>query len=310
MARLNVRNVDLNLLLAFDALMTEGNVSRAAAQVCVSQPAMSRSLKQLRAIFGDELFRRTVDGMLPTPRAVELARLVRPGLELIANALDMKGQFDPSTAKRQFVIAMPDMAEHLALPRIVRRIQSMAPGIDIAVINAGNRDGITKVEAGRAEFAIGVYDYLPPAIMSVNLLAIKEVCIADRTNRELKDGILDVKRFLSLPHVATAVNEDHGIPIDTVLETLGMTRRIALSVPHFLSVPRLILGTAMIAVVAEPMLQAAAERDSLISYPIPIQMPPVMGKVIWHQRYRDDGGHQWFLKQIVASFPLNIAETP
>jgi LysR family transcriptional regulator, mexEF-oprN operon transcriptional activator len=299
--RLNVLNVDLNLLVAFDALITEGNVTRAAARICVSQPAMSRSLKQLRAIFNDELFQRTHTGMIPTPRAVQMSRLIRPALQSIADAIGMKEAFDPTTVKRRFVIAMPDVAAHLAMPDIVRRVQRLAPGIDIAIINAGNRDAITKVETGQAEFALGVYDHLPIGIVSSNLRPLKEVCIADRGNALLIDGILDIDRFLALPHVSTAVNDDHGIPIDTVLETLGMKRRIALSVPHFVSIPRLVLGTSMIGVVTEELLHGATERDLLRAFPIPLPMPAVMAKIIWHQRDKNDRGHQWLLKQILAS---------
>lgn len=301
MKRLNLVNIDLNLLVAFDALVVEGSVSRAANRVGVSQPAMSRSLKQLRGLFGDALFRRTSDGMVPTPRAVELARQIRPNLESIAAALGQRVLFDPATAVRRFVIAMPDMAAVLALPPIVRKLNAVAPSIDLAIINTGNRESLHKVENGQAEMALGVYEQLLTGIRSTNLRKLREVCIADPMNPMLQDAKLDLDAFLSLPHVAVSMNEDFGTPIDTVLETLGHRRRIAVATPFFVSVPRLVKGTSMIAVVVEDLLQTLPESEHLTRFPVPVALEPVMSKLIWHARSDEDPGHTWLRSIITES---------
>ncbi len=304
MKRLNLLNIDLNLLVAFDALVIEGSVSRAANRVGVSQPAMSRSLKQLRDMFGDVLFRRTSDGMVPTPRAAELARQIRPNLENIAAALGQRMVFNPVTAVRRFVIAMPDMAAALALPSIVRKLNAVAPGIDLTIVNTGNRESLHKVECGQAEMALGVYEQLLSGIRSTNLRTLREICIADPANPMLQNGEMDLKAFLSSSHVAVSMNEDFGTPIDTVLETLGHRRRIAVATPFFVSVPRLVNGTSMIAVVVEELLNTLPETEHLMRFPVPVALEPVMSKLIWHARSDEDPGHSWLRDIIVRSASL------
>jgi|GEM_PF-6765453 len=161
MQRLNLLNLDLNLLVALDALVQEESVSRAASRIGMTQPAMSRTLRQLHELFGDELLRRTSDGMKPTPRAVTLAQAIRPNLENIAAAIGQRLSFDPATASRRFVLALPDLAARLALPRVVKQISAQAPGIELAIITTVNHDALHKLETGQAELALGVYDHLP-----------------------------------------------------------------------------------------------------------------------------------------------------
>lgn len=298
MQRLNLLNVDLNLLVAFDALVVEGSVSRAASRIGVSQPAMSRSLKQLRELFGDVLFRRTSDGMLPTPRAVELARLLRPSLENISSTLSQKLEFNPAKAERKFVLAMPDMAATLVLPTLCRELNRTAPGIELRIISAGNREAMAKVENGQAEFALGVYEHLSSSVCSENMLPLREVCIADPGNNALVSANCDLDSFLSLPHVAVSINDDFGTPVDTLLATLGLQRQIVYTTPFFTSVPRMVVGTSLVAVVAEALLQTMPESAMLMHFPVPLPLDPVMSKLIWHKRWDGDPGHEWFRRQI------------
>lgn len=294
MSRPSLLNIDLNLLVAFDALVSEGHVSRAAAQIGVSQPAMSRALKQLRTIFGDALFCRTNEGMIPTPRAIELARQIRPGLDMIDDALRQKADFVPAKARRRFFIATTDMGAYLALPQIQRRVRQVAPQVEMVVINTGNSEALAKAENGQVDFALGTFDYLPPTMDSSNLRGLREVCIADADNPHIGKEGLTLDLFLSLPHVAVRMAGDHGIPVDFILETLGHKRPIALTVPHFLPVPELVLGTDMIAVVVEDLLDKLPASERLARYEVPIPLDPVMGRVAWHRRSTDDPGHRWF----------------
>jgi LysR family transcriptional regulator, mexEF-oprN operon transcriptional activator len=293
MSRPNLLNIDLNLLVAFEALVTEGHVSRAAAQIGVSQPAMSRSLKQLRGIFGDTLFCRTKEGMMPTPMAIELARQIHPGLEMINNALRQKAEFVPAEARRRFFIATTDMATYLALPLILRRLRKEAPYIEIVVLNTSNSEAVSKADSGQADFAIGTYDYLPPTFDSINLRSLREVCVADPNHPLITGDTISLEQFLSLPHVVVRVPGDHGMPIDIVLETHGYKRPIVLTVPHFLAVPELVLGTDAIAVVVEDLLNVLPAGRELARFEVPVPLEPVMGRMAWHRRSQDDPGHRW-----------------
>lgn len=306
MKRLNLLNVDLNLMVAFDALVIEGNVTRAAARVGISQPAMSRSLRHLRELFGDELFARKSDGMVPTPRAIELARQIRPSLESIAAALGERVEFDPAEATRRFVFAMPDMAATVVLPNILKLVQERAPLVEISVVNAGNSESISRVMNGQAEFGFGVYEYLPPKVGSHNLMPLKEICIADPANPVLARHGMSMETFLQLPHIAISMDRDRdrGIPVETLLNTMGVQRHIALTTPFFDSVPRLVLGTPLVAIVVERLLDQLAEAQCVARYEIPFQTTTLMAKLIWHQRAEEDPGHIWMRNLIAEAAEL------
>lgn len=293
MNRPDLRHIDLNLLVAFDALVVEGNVSRAASRVGISQPAMSRSLQQLRRLFDDTLFRRTPNGMVPTPQAVELARQIQPALEQITSALGQQIAFDPASAKRRFVIGMPDMPAALALPPIVRALTREAPHIDLQIISIGNQESVAAIEHGHAELALGVYKHLPRDIRHVNLKSMPAVCVADPDNPLLQGRTLDLPTFLSLPHITVATKEDQGTPVDSMLEMLGLDRRVVVSTPFFVSIPSMILGTSMVAVVIDELLDLMPESQALARYPIPLPVQSVMLRLIWHARSDTDAGHRW-----------------
>ncbi|MBB4860298.1 DNA-binding transcriptional LysR family regulator [Novosphingobium chloroacetimidivorans] len=289
----NLLNIDLNLLVAFDAMMVENHVSRAAARIGISQPTMSRSLQSLREIFGDVLFERTKEGIRPTPRARDLDRLIRPGLEVIERAIGQKSAFDPAFVKRRFVFAMTDMASYLVVPPVMRALRRLAPSIDIEVRNASPQKALEMAESGTVEFAVGTFDYVPSTIKTLNLQPLQEICIADEANPFLQSCVLDLDLFLSLPHVAVSMEGQHGTPIDIAIETLGYQRRIALTVPHFLAVPSAVVGTDMLAVVVESLLDRLPERSLVKRCKLPLPFEPVMGRIAWHRRFDFDAGHQW-----------------
>ncbi|HWU65327.1 MAG TPA: LysR family transcriptional regulator [Ensifer sp.] len=305
MQRLNLLNIDLNLLVALDALVEEENVSRAAARIGVTQPAMSRTLRQLRELFGDELLRRTTLGMKPTPKAMMLAQAIRPNLENIAAAIGQRLKFDPATASRRFVLALPDQAARLALPRVVKQISAQAPGVELAIVTTVNRDALHKLETGQAELAMGVYDHLPRTLRAHNRRALREVCVADPANPLIRNGVLDLETFLALPHVAVTMAENEGTPLDTTLETLGLRRRIVITTPYYSCVPSLVCGTQNLAVVVEDLLDVLPERKSLARFPIPITVEPVMSKMVWHARSDEDLGHTWLRNLFINSTPVS-----
>lgn len=306
----NLLNIDLNLLIAFDAMIVENHVSRAALRIGVSQPTMSRSLQSLREIFGDVLFERTNEGMKPTPRALELDRLIRPGLEIIGSAIGQKAEFDPAFVQRRFVFAMTDMASYLVMPLVMSALRQVAPFIDIEVREGGPQKALEMVESGTVEFAIGTFEYVPSTIKTANLEPLKEICIVDAANPYLRKRNLDLELFLSLPHAAVAMGGQHGIPIDVALETLGYQRRIALTLPHFLSVPRSVIGTDMLAVVVEALLDRLPERSLVSRYELPLPFEPVMGRMAWHRRLDPDPGHRWLRELIERTIRDRPADKP
>ena len=149
------------------------------------------------------------------------------------------------------------------------------------------------MESGQAEIGIGVYEHLPPAVRSCNLRPLREVCVIDPQHPVLRHDELSLEGFLSLSHVAVTMSGDFGTPVDTMLETLGLRRRIAVMTPYFDCVPDLVRGTNLTAVVVEELLDASPEGRALVRRAVPLPLEPVMSKMIWHARADDDPGHAW-----------------
>jgi DNA-binding transcriptional LysR family regulator len=301
MRPINLAAFDLNLLVAFEALFEERHVSRAGAKIGLSQPSMSHALSRLREIFEDELFTRGPGGMLPTARAVELAQHILPGIGQLRAALNERGEFNAKKSERRFVIGLNDLGSFSVLPRLAPRVRALAPGISLTVINVGARDALEKLISGEVELACGVFSDLPPGVDSCKIASMETVCLSDRRNPRLDGRALDLQAFLELPHVQVAVNADPGIQIDAELAALSLRRRVTLVVPHFLVVPRAVVGTDMIGVFDAKTLRALGHWPHLRTDPLPLLLPEPGVSAIWHRRSASDPGHRWLRELLAAS---------
>jgi len=155
------RNLDLNLLLVFHALLKERNVTRAAQRLFVGQPALSGALKRLRAAFDDELFVRTSHGMEPTPRALELARAIDPLLLSLQQAFHKRPSFDPATTERVFRVGLSDALEVAVMPGLMQRLSAVAPGVRLITHLTDRTRASTMLDAGELELAVGVFLEVP-----------------------------------------------------------------------------------------------------------------------------------------------------
>ena len=155
----NLSRLDLNLLVAFDALLTERSVTRAAARIGIGQSAMSHTLARLRALFGDELLTRGAEGMRPTPRALELADPVRVTLSQIQAALLQREAFEPSTASRDFRIGLADSIEVAVLPTLIPHLRRTAPGVALRLRSIDRISILEELDAGRLDLGIGAFPH-------------------------------------------------------------------------------------------------------------------------------------------------------
>src|SRR5690606_5039710 len=167
---INFRTFDLNLLRVFDAVMREGNLTRAAAQLAITQPAASNALRRLRDTLGDELFVRAAHGLEPTPYALAIWPAVSGALERLRGAL-APPEFEPASANRSFVLAMADATATLLMPPLVRRIQRDAPGVSLRVLPLTTRDPRNALETTDIDLAVG---FFPQAIRAVTLHAMEQ----------------------------------------------------------------------------------------------------------------------------------------
>lgn len=291
MAPPRLASVDLNLLIALDVLLRERNVTRAAARLGLSQSAMSHALRRMRNLFGDQLFVSTPRGVLPTPRAEELAGPIERILKEVEHVLD-RPRFDPATAQRKFLIIASDYSQFVILPRLVSYFAQHAPGIDLAFRTAPSMV-FQKLERGDADLAVGRFDADMEDGYRQELFHEEFVCMVRADHPVLRQG-LTLERFIALPHALVAPREsaDTGV-VDTVLAKHGKKRRISLSVPHFLVAPYAIAGSDMVLTIPTRVAKAFEKPFQLRIVPPPLEVPGFTISQYWHERSQNDPAHAW-----------------
>lgn len=294
---MDIRNVDLNLLVALDALLAERSVSRAAARLHLSQPAASALLARLRQLFGDPLLLRSARGMLPTARALELLGPVRQVLDEIDAIVQPRAAFDPATALHTFTLSASDYVEYALLPKLVDYLEHKAPGVRLEVRPLDLQSVARQMESGEVDLCI---TGLQNAAAGLHVRALYEERIVSvvRRNHPGVGERLTLDRFCSLEHIQVSVRGS-GLTarIDEALAALGRKRRARLAVPHFLLVPEIVARSDMISALPERLARGYAKRLRIFEPPLDIQGFTV-GE-IWHERNQRDPGQQW-LRDVLA----------
>jgi DNA-binding transcriptional LysR family regulator len=316
---LNISGVDLNLLVAFDALMEHRNVTRAARAIGLSQPAMSNALSRLRDLFADQLLVRSGPGMSPTPRALEAHGAVRDALAAIGGVLGKVENFDPARDTRRFRVAFAEDAAFYLLPTLSARIAA-TPGIDLDVLSTAHVAGVELVLNGAAEASVGLIPKSPPkelrfqTVFRERLVAVAReghpAFKKDKVHPALKTGPagskagypykVSLKDFLAYPHVAVRPSVDALSRVDMALAKVGKRRRVALLAPHFMVAPYLIPGTDIIACLAERLARRIAPEIGLVIAEPPVPIPAHDACLAWHRRFDQDRGHMWLRDTIIA----------
>lgn len=298
---MNISSIDLNLLVAFDAVWRLKSVSRAADAVGLSQPALSNALRRLRHQFHDPLFIRTAHGMLPTPAAQELGQCVSAALSQIDAGLRRRRAFDPKSDERTFAIIMTDIGEIVFLPKLLERCRREAPGISIRTIQLSADATSTALEAGEVDLAIGFMPDLRSNVYQQRLFTTEYVCIARKDHPAIRDRMNRRVFSQALHAVAEATGTGHYV-VEQKLDRLGLRRRIGLRVPHFLALPVIVSVTDMVATVPEPLAQAFIQAVNIKLLPHPIQFPKLAIKQFWHERYHLDPANRWLRQTVTALF--------
>jgi len=295
---MNVKDVDLNLLRVFDAVWHDKGVTPAAARLGLTQPAVSNALARLRKAFGDALFVRTAAGMDPTPFARELAEPVRQALALLESALAHGPGFDPATATRAFRFYMSDLGQIEFLPPLVERVQRDAPGVRLEAVALEVDDIASALAAGALDLAIGFLPGLGAPVRRQALFKDPYLCLM-RADHEVRS--LSKKTFLNASHVLVTYRGGHRV-IEEALERAGLSRRIALRVPHFTVVPMVLERTDLILTLPARVARVYERRGNFKALPPPVPIPPADVGVHWHERFEADAGNRWLREQIVELF--------
>lgn len=297
---MDLRDIDLNLLVLFNELLKTGRVNVTAERLGLTQPAVSNALARLRRLLGDDLFVRTARGMQPTPFAEALAEPVAYALGAIHSALNQKVVFDPAKSRQAFTIAMTDIGEIHFLPSLMETLARTAPGVSIGTVRNHAVDLDREMEAGNVHLAIGLLPDLQAGYFQRRLLSQRYVCLFRRGHR-LDGREMTVAEFTAAEHVGiVAAGTGHGI-VDELFERIGLTRNIRLRIPHFLSVGHILRSTDMIATVPEVLAERIAEPFGLTFCPHPVALPEISIGMFWHSKFHRDPANRW-LRNVIFEF--------
>jgi DNA-binding transcriptional LysR family regulator len=300
---MNLRNVDLNLLVALDALLAERNVSRAGRRLGLSQPATSSSLARLRKMFGDPLLVRRGREFTLTAEAERLVQPVREILNLVERTIEQRPEFDPSTDIRTFSISASDYATLVLLSPFVRAAAAEAPGVTIHVLPR-SRDPRQLLDTDEADLVIEPRELLGDTdFPSYPLFSDQWLCAVDAANPAGSAQRITLDDYLRLPHLVYSIGPGRQLnPADQHLARLGTQRRIEFTVESFLLVPFLIRGTSLASLVLERAArQLAAAATDIRLLPPPLPLPDIHETMYWHPRHTTDPAHRWLRERLLAS---------
>jgi DNA-binding transcriptional LysR family regulator len=310
----NFRTLDLNLLRVFDEVMAERSLTKAAHNLALTQPAVSNAMRRLRETLGDDLVRRSGQGLEPTPRANALWPAVREALRQLQETLT-PSPFDAATSNATFVLAMADATASALIPGLLNIAQREAPSVCLRVIPLSTRDPRRLLDMAEADLAIGLF----PSVLAdltasaqsggaVNfshqrLYDGEYVCVM-RSSNPLARGSLTLDRFCAARHMLVSFSgRPYGF-VDEALTALQRQRRIVLTVNQFFTAGRVVAQSDLLTVLPRHFVRAADVSNDLVIRTLPFDVPVVHVDVVWHNREQHNSAHQWLRSAVVASAKL------
>jgi DNA-binding transcriptional LysR family regulator len=307
---MNFRTLDLNLLRVFDEVMAEGNLTRAANTLAMTQPAVSNALKRLRDSLGDPLFVRSGYGVEPTPLARSIWPSVRDALSQL-RAVIAPSEFDPANSRATFVLAMADATAALLTPPLLSRIERDAPGITLRVLPLTTRDPRELLETSQIDMALGHF----PAVMAALVLAAMQegepenfgherlysshyVCVM-RRDHPLSKNRLSLDDYCAARHLLVSFSgRPYGF-VDEALAEFGRSRRVVLTVNQFFTAGQVVMRSDLLTVLPRHFLAASGFGTRLAQRPLPMSMPEVHVDMVWHRRQDARPEHVWLRDQLL-----------
>jgi DNA-binding transcriptional LysR family regulator len=300
----NLAGIDLNLLIVFDALMIERQVTRAGERVGLSQPATSNALARLRKLTQDELFIRNRGELQPTPIAFAIAQQIQPALNQIQTALSSAQPFIPLSSDCIFNIGMSDYVEFVLLPPLLEKLETVAPQVRIQV-KSGNREQLLALlDSGAIDLICGLFPNKIAWHEKQLLFQEKFVCVC-RQDHPLIGDSLSLEEYVKADHLLVSVQEDMVGRVDYLLAKQNLTRNITLSTPHFLVAPKILTRTDLIATLVERIAQEFAPTLNLKVLPCPLPLKGFSVFMRWHQSMHNHATSTW-LRNIIAEVAITV----
>lgn len=289
---MDIRDLDLNLLVIFDAMVRHRSVNRAAEAVGLSQPATSGALGRLRALFDDALFVRVGSQMEPTPKAQELAPFVRGVVDTVNTEILQQTAFNPAESARVFTVITPDIGEVVFIPGVLQRLRNEAKNVRLRTISMPPKAAAEALENGVADLAVGFFpDLHKPGFFQQALFKTSYACLTCGLNTALPQR-LTIDQYLATTHVIVRPDGREHM-LDGWLNEQGVNRRITLEVSHFISLISILPNTDLIATVPLDIATVLSRHISLRRLDVPFKPPEIDVHQFWHRRVHHDKANQW-----------------
>jgi len=315
MTHASIPPLDMNLLVALDALLSEGSVAGAAQRMNLSAPAMSRQLTRIRHRLGDPILVRAGRRLVPTPRALELQSRVHELVESAQSLLRPEGNVDPSSLQRGFIVRASDYVAGVFGIRLFRAMENGAPLTTLRFMNQGERfanqveESTGSLRDGSIDLDIGVMSSTGPEIRVQTLMQERFVAVVRKRHPALK-GKMDVQRFAALSHISVSRRGRTQGPIDQALAELGSSRTVKFVVPTFYAALFAAASSDIVAALPLGLVRRARELGLAVDYfDLPVTVPVISIGQSWHPRFDNDGGHRW-LRQMVRETFSDLHEKP
>lgn len=298
---MKLSDIDLNLFVVFDAIYTEGNLTRAGEIIGITQPAVSNSLSRLRNLFDDPLFVRTAEGMVPTPVAQNIIGSVRQALGLIRSSVQESESFDPKISDKRYRVSMTDLSQAIILPRLFNTIKREAPMVTIDCYQVYRRDMNIELASGNLDLAIDVSLNPDPQIKQASLFSHPYVCVVNKNN-DLVGEKLDIDTYLKLKHIHISSRRGGLGHVDLALGKMGKRRDIILRTQHYLSTPQLVSSTNFALTVPKTFADFLVSASPTRYLHLPFDVPNLESFLYWHESTDQDQANSWMRNLIIDGY--------
>lgn len=316
MALKALHRIDLNLLVYLDVLLRECNVTQAANQLGLSQPAMSNGLRRLRDLFNDPLLVRTSDGMTPTARALELQPLVRDILSGVERAIQPTAEFDPTDAKQVIRVMASDYAESTLFPAVMQTLRERAPGLTLDVMTPSDVSFLD-VERGKIDLVINRFDQMPQSFHQITLWTDTFTCLMNRDNPILER--FDLDSYLAASHIwvsKTGMGVGVGVDpddvqrlgwVDHALDAMGKKRNIRVFTRHYQAAMTLAEQNDLIVTLPTRATWLKKDNPGVVVRDCPFDVPPLELKMAWSPLLQHNPAHRW-IRQLITQIARDLNE--
>jgi DNA-binding transcriptional LysR family regulator len=292
------KRLDLNLLVTLEALLVEQNVTKAAARLHLSQPAVSAQLSRLRDVFDDPLLIPAQRGMTPTAKAVDLLEPLRQALDQVRATVATHSNFNPAKARLTVSIACTDYLHAAVVKPLVVELRTKAPGVRVALRNLDIPQLEAQMARGDVDLALMTPQAAPPGLRTRHLFDERYVLIGRRKHPRLRAG-LTIEEFAQLEHVVVSLHGGGFVtPVDDALAAFGLRRKVVLSAASFLIVPEIVSQSDFVALVPERLVRDRADQLKVMDCPFPVEGFAV--GMVWHERSHGHSGQRWIRESIAS----------